>query len=508
MQNYLIKNISLVNEGKTRVADLLIQNGRIEKIADQISPAFAVTEINGEGKYLLPGVIDDQVHFREPGLTHKATIYTEARAAVAGGVTSFMEMPNTLPPAFTQELLEQKYAIGARSSLANYSFYMGTSNDNAEEALRTNDKKKDVCGIKIFMGSSTGNLLVDNYLTLDRLFRDSEVLIATHCEDEKIIRQNLERIKKENRELTAADHPLIRDEEACFESSLTAIQFAKKYGSRLHVFHLSTEKEMQLFSNLLPLEEKRITTEVCVHHLHFSSDDYATLGNRIKCNPAIKAPHNREALWKALLDDRLDLIATDHAPHTLEEKGLVRNADGSLSPIGGDGAHAGSGRSGGGSGAHAAGGSAYERAHAGLPLVQHSLLLMLHYVKEGRISLEKVVEKMSHAVATCFRIEERGYIREGYFADLVIVDMGQPSTVLGPSGGHPSAAVRVHRSTAEEQGLPQARPGNILYKCGWSPLEGFNFPASVTHTFVNGHLVYGKEGFDESQWGRRLSFTP
>lgn len=445
MRNYLIKNISIVNEGKVITADLLLQNGRIEKIAANIQPSGAVTEINGEGKYLLPGVIDDQVHFREPGLTHKASIYTEAKAAVAGGVTSFMEMPNTIPPVFTQELLEQKYAIGARSSLANYSFYMGTSNDNADEALRTNEKKKDVCGIKIFMGASTGNLLVDNYLTLDKLFRESEVLIATHCEDEKIIRQNLERIQNENRQLVAADHPLIRDEEACFESSLAAIQFAKKYDTRLHVFHLSTEKEMQLFSNLLPPEEKRITAEVCVHHLHFTSDDYAVLGNRIKCNPAIKAPFNREALWKALLDDRLDLIATDHAPHTWEEK-------------------AGS----------------YEKAHAGLPLVQHSLLLMLHYVKEGRISLEKVVEKMSHAVAKCFRIEQRGYIREGYFADLVIVDMNHPSTV------------------SKE---------NILYKCGWSPLEGFTFPATVTHTFVNGHLVYGNGGFDESQWGRRLSFN-
>jgi dihydroorotase len=409
-----------------------------------LGAAFAVTEINGEGKHLLPGVIDDQVHFREPGLTHKATIYTEAKAAVAGGVTSFMEMPNTIPPAFTQELLEDKYAIAARSSLANYSFYMGTSNDNAEEALRTNDKKRDVCGIKIFMGSSTGNLLVDNYLTLDRLFRDSEVLIATHCEDEKIIRQNLERLRLEGRELVAADHPRIRDVEACFESSLTAIQFAKRHNSRLHVFHLSTEKEMQLFTNLLPQQEKRITAEVCVHHLHFTADDYARLGNKIKCNPAIKAPRNREALWEALLDDRLDLIATDHAPHTLEEKS-----------------------------------GSYEKAHAGLPLVQHSLLLMLHYVREGRITLEKVVEKMSHAVAVCFQIAERGYLREGYFADLVLVDLERPSSV---------------------------NRENILYKCGWSPLEGFRFPATVTHTFVNGHLVYGNGVFDESQWGRRLQF--
>lgn len=444
MKNYLIKNISIVNEGKIVSTDLLIKDGRIEKIASGIQPDFAVTEINGEGKFLLPGVIDDQVHFREPGLTHKATIYSEAKAGLAGGVTSFMEMPNTLPPAFTQALLEDKFAIGARSSLANYSFYMGTSNDNADEALRTNERKKDICGIKIFMGASTGNLLVDNHLTLDKLFRESEVLIATHCEDEKIIRRNLERLKAENRELTAADHPVIRDEEACFESSLTAIQFAKKYGSRLHIFHLTTEREMQLFSNFLPLEEKRITAEVCVHHLHFTSDDYARLGNRIKCNPAIKAPHNREALWKALLDDRLDLIATDHAPHTMEEKE-----------------------------------GPYEKAHAGLPLIQHALPLMLHYVKEGRITLERVVEKMSHAVATCFRIEKRGYIREGYFADLVIVDMQASLTV---------------------------RKENILYKCGWSPLEEFHFPASVTHTFVNGHLVYGNGGFDESQWGKRLRF--
>jgi dihydroorotase len=444
MRNYLIRNAYIVNEGRISTGDLLVKNGRIEKIGSNLQPAFAVTEINGDGKFLLPGVIDDQVHFREPGLTHKATIYTEAKAAVAGGVTSFMEMPNTIPPAFTQELLEDKYAIGARSSLANYSFYMGTSNDNAEEALRTNEKRRDVCGIKIFMGSSTGNLLVDNYLTLDRLFRECEVLIATHCEDEKIIRQNLERLKQEGRELVAADHPLIRNAEACFESSLTAIQFAKRHHSRLHVFHLSTEKEMQLFTNLLPQQEKRITAEVCVHHLHFTADDYARLGNKIKCNPAIKAPHNREALWTALLDDRLDLIATDHAPHTLEEKS-----------------------------------GSYEKAHAGLPLVQHSLLLMLHYVQEGRISLEKVVEKMSHAVAVCFQIAERGYIREGYFADLVLVDLNQPSTV---------------------------EPGNILYKCGWSPLEGFRFPATVTHTFVNGHLVYGNGVFDESQWGQRLRF--
>jgi dihydroorotase len=445
MQNYLIKNISIVNEGRTTASDILIKNNRIDKIASAIQTTAGVSEINGEGKYLLPGVIDDQVHFREPGLTHKATIYTESKAAVAGGITSFMEMPNTIPPAFTQGLLEQKYAIASNTSLANYSFYMGTSNTNTDEVLKTNDKKKDVCGIKIFMGSSTGNLLVDNFLTLDRLFRESEVLIATHCEEEKIIKRNLEQLKKEKSELTAADHPAIRSAEACFESSLTAVQFAKKYNSRLHVLHISTERELQLFTNLLPLTDKRITAEVCVHHLHFTSDDYAQMGNLIKCNPAIKAPANREALWKALLDDRLDVIATDHAPHTREEKN-----------------------------------GSYEKAYAGLPLVQHPLLLMLHYVRQGRIPLERVVDKMSHAVATCFNLADRGFIREGYFADLVIADLNRSTTVT---------------------------KDNILYKCGWSPLEGFRFPAAITHTFVNGHLVYGNGGFDESQWGQRLSFN-
>ncbi len=461
MNNYLIKNISVVNEGSTSVSDVLIRNGRIARIGNSLKTDFLVTEIDGEGLHLLPGCIDDQVHFREPGLTHKAHIQSEARAGVAGGVTSFMEMPNTIPPAFTQTLLEEKYAIGARTSLANYSFYMGTSNGNAEEALRTNEKKKSVCGLKIFMGSSTGNLLVDNYLTLDRLFAGSELLIATHCEDEKIIHENLDRYAREGRVPVAADHPLIRSADACFESSLTAVQFAKKYGSRLHVFHLTTENEMQLFTNMIPLAEKRITSEVCVHHLHFTADDYANLGNQIKCNPAIKAPAHREALWNALLDDRLDVIATDHAPHTLAEKGFARHADGSLRPVIGSGGD-------------------YSNAHAGLPLVQHSLLLMLHYVKEGRISIEKVVEKMSHAVATCFQIADRGFIREGYYADLVMVDLNRPQ---------------------------QVTPSNILFQCGWSPLEGFRFPASVINTFVNGHLVYGKDGFDESQKGQRLAFN-
>lgn len=460
MQNYLIKNISIVNEGRISNSDLLIRNDRIEKIAGNISTDTSAIEINGEGLHLLPGCIDDQVHFREPGLTHKATIYTESRAAVAGGITSFMEMPNTIPPAFTQDLLEEKYAIAKKTSLANYSFYMGTSNDNTEEVFRTNEKKNDICGIKIFMGSSTGNLLVDNYLTLDKLFAGTEVLIATHCESEKIIRENLQLFQSEKRTLTAADHPLIRSVDACFESSLTAVQFAKKHGSRLHIFHLSTEKELSLFTNMIPLSEKRITAEVCVHHLHFSSDDYARLGNQIKCNPAIKSPDNRDALWKALLDDRLDLIATDHAPHTLTEKGFFRNEDDNLQPMKGDA-------------------GTYLKAHAGLPLVQHSLQMMLSYVEQGKISLEKLVEKMSHAVAVCFQIPDRGYIREGYFADLVMIDTNRSSDV---------------------------HPRNILYKCGWSPLEGRVFPASVINTFVNGHLVYGNGQFDESQMGRRLRF--
>src|SRR5688572_12889596 len=401
MQIYLIKNIHVVNEGSIRVSDVLIKNGRIEKIEPLIHSASAGTgvnaniiEIDGENKFLLPGAIDDQVHFREPGLTHKATIYTEAKAAVAGGVTSFMEMPNTIPPAFTLELLEEKYSIAAQDSLANYSFYIGTSNQNTEETLRVNERKNDVCGIKIFMGSSTGNLLVDNPLVLEKVFGESEMLIATHCEDEKTIRGNLEQLKSKKKDLTAKDHPVIRSEEACFESSFYAIQLAKKHNSRLHILHISTEKELQLFGNLLPLKEKRITAEVCVHHLHFTSDDYDRLGNKIKCNPAIKAPSNKEALWRALLDDRLDVVATDHAPHTLAEKN-----------------------------------EPYGKAHAGVPLVQHSLLMMLYYHKQGMISLEKIAEKMSHAVADCFQIKDRGYIREGYFADLVLIDMKHQTKV-------------------------------------------------------------------------------
>lgn len=445
MKQYIIKDACLINEGQRTYSDLLVKNGRIEKIASIIDTKGNSIEISGKNRFLIPGAIDDQVHFRQPGLTHKATIYTEAKAAVTGGITSFMEMPNTNPPAFTHALLEDKYEIGRQTSLANYSFFMGTSNTNLEEVLKTNEKKKEVCGVKIFMGSSTGNLLVDSPLMLDKVFAGSELLIATHCEDEKIIRDNLHTIKSQKETLVPSDHPLIRSEEACFESSFRAIQYAKKYNSRLHILHISTAKELQLFTNMIPLEDKRITAEVCVHHLHFTSDDYGRLGNLIKCNPAIKAPHNREALWEALLDDRLDIIATDHAPHTWEEK----QED-------------------------------YEHAHAGLPLVQHSLQLMLHYVKEGKISMEKLVEKMSHAVAKCFQIRERGFIREGYHADLVLVDMNHPTTV------------------AKE---------NILYKCAWSPLEGFVLPACVTHTFINGHLVYGNGVFDESQMGMRMQFN-
>ena len=320
MSNYLIKNTTIVNEGNRIETDLLIKDGRIEKIADNIETKFLVQEIDGEGQFLLPGAIDDQVHFREPGLTHKANIYTEAKAAVAGGVTSFMEMPNTNPPAFTQELLEAKYQIAASNSLANYSFFMGTSQDNVEEILKTNAKKNDVCGVKIFMGSSTGNLLVDNPIVLERVFEGTELLIATHCEEESVIKRNIEKLSltKPNFEIT--DHPIIRDVDACFESSFKAIQLAKKFDTRLHILHISTEKELQLFSNLKPLAEKRITAEVCVHHLHFTADDYAAKGNLIKCNPAIKAAENRSALWEGLLNDQLDIIVTDHAPHTWEEK--------------------------------------------------------------------------------------------------------------------------------------------------------------------------------------------
>ena len=453
MQNYLIKHISVVNENNIFEKDVYIKNGRIERIGDALNIKEKVTEIDGEGKHLFPGAIDDQVHFREPGLTHKANIYTESRAAVAGGVTSFMEMPNTIPNALTEDLLEDKYAIAKHTSLANYSFFMGVSNTNADEVLRMNKRKNDVCGVKIFMGSSTGNMLVDSEPALHKIFSESELLIATHCEDEKIIKENYKNLKSIKPILSPSDHPIIRDENACYASSSFAVSLAQKYNSRLHILHITTAKELELFTNDIPLKEKRITAEVCVHHLHFTSDDYERLGYLIKCNPAIKESKNKEALWKGLLDNLLDVIATDHAPHTMEEK---------LPP--------------------------YEHAHSGLPLVQHPLLMMLHYYKKGKISLEKIAEKMSHAVADCFKIKDRGYIREGYFADLVVVDLDKKTTV-----------------TKE----------NILYKCGWSPLIGFTFPAEITYTFVNGNCVYGRlddkvgqgnTSFNESIKGERMNF--
>jgi dihydroorotase len=444
MQKYLFKDILVVNDGKIECKDVLVQGERIEKIENNIAERGNAIEIDGQNKHLFPGLIDDQVHFREPGLIHKATIATESAAAVAGGVTSFMEMPNTIPNALTIDLLEDKYNIAAHNSVANYSFFMGVSNDNAAEALRVNNYKNGICGLKIFMGSSTGNMLVNNHTTLDKIFSESEVLIATHCEDERIIRQQYEKIKLAKPNLDPNDHPLIRNEEACYESSVTAIQFAKKYNSRLHILHISTERELQLFGNMLPLKDKRITAEVCVHHLHFTAKDYERLGYKIKCNPAIKAAYNKDALWEALLDDRLDLIATDHAPHLLSEKEPP-----------------------------------YEHAHAGLPLVQHGLQLMLHYYKEGKISLEKIVEKTSHAVADCFQIKERGYIREGYFADLVMVDLKKEYTVSNK---------------------------NILYKCGWSPLEGIHFNATIEKTMVSGHMVYENGVVNASHVGKRMEF--
>ncbi|QDK83157.1 dihydroorotase [Spirosoma sp. KCTC 42546] len=444
MSKLLIRNARLVNEGHIVETDVLIENGFISQIKSGLSDRTVNRIIDATGQYLLPGVIDDQVHFREPGLTHKATIKSEARAAVAGGVTSFMEMPNTVPNALTQDLLADKYAIAAQTSLANYSFFMGASNDNLDEVLRTDPKT--VCGIKVFMGSSTGNMLVDNEQVLDSLFRQSPMLIATHCEDEATIRANTERYKAEYGDYATADlHPLIRNEEACLKSSSMAVELARRHNARLHILHISTADELVLFDNTIPLTEKRITAEVCVHHLWFDSRDYATLGNLIKCNPAIKAPHHKEALLAALLDDRLDIIATDHAPHTWEEKQQP-----------------------------------YWQSPSGLPLVQHPLLLMLDFVTQGKLPIETVVRKMSHAPADCFQIDRRGYVREGYWADLVLVDMNQPSTVTKQ---------------------------NVLYQCGWSPLEGHTFGATVTHSIVSGKLVYENGQFLTDQPGERLLFT-
>lgn len=444
MTNYVLKNAQIVNEGQIIASDLRIENGRIAKIAADINPAPGDVVVDLSGKHVFPGMIDDQVHFREPGLTHKATIASEARAAVAGGVTSFMEMPNTVPNALTQELLADKYAIAAAGSLANYSFFMGAGNDNLEEVLKTNPR--DVCGIKIFMGSSTGNMLVDNTQTLEKLFSSCEMLIATHCEDEPTVRARTELFKEKYPEdAPAYIHPLVRNEEACYLSSSMAVDLAKKNNTRLHILHISTEEELALFETGKAVKDKKITAEVCVHHLWFDAAQYDTLGNQIKCNPAIKDARHKTALRKALVTGELDIIATDHAPHTWEEKS-----------------------------------QGFWKAPSGLPLVQHPLLLMIDLAKEGHISLELIAEKTAHAVADCFQIEERGYIREGYWADLAIVDLNKPVTV------------------SKE---------NILYQCGWSPLEGHTLSASVEHTFVSGHLAYSQGSFDESRTGKRLLFN-
>lgn len=442
MKTYIIKNARIVNEGEIVDGDVLIQDGRIKKITTDISFPSAII-LDATGKHLFPGVIDDQVHFREPGLTHKGDLYTEPKAAVAGGTTSFMEMPNTIPNTLTQDLLEEKYTIASKKSLANFSFYMGASNDNMEDVLKTN--AENVCGVKIFMGASTGNMLVDNKKILETIFSNSPMLIATHCEDEKTIRRNIEIYRKEYGEnVPMKFHPLIRSEEACYKSSSLAVSLAKKYNTRLHILHISTAKELDLFSNNLPLKEKRITAEVCIHHLWFDDSYYEQLDTLIKWNPAIKTKHDKEELLKAVLDDRIDVIATDHAPHTLDEKQQT-----------------------------------YFKAPSGGPLVQHSLVTMLEFYHQKKISLEKIAEKMSHAVADCFRVKERGYIREGYWADLVLVDLKRSWKV---------------------------KQRNVLSKCGWSPFEEMVFKSSVTHTFVNGHLVYFNGEFDETEKGKRILF--
>lgn len=438
----LIVNAKIVNEGKVVESDVLVRNERIERIGAHLTVKDARI-IDANGKFLFPGVIDDQVHFREPGLTHKATIYSESRAAVAGGVTSFMEMPNTLPPTFTQELLEQKYTIASRDSLANYSFYIGASNDNLEEVLKTDLTK--VCGLKIFMGSSTGNLLVDDPKVLEGFFSKFPGLITTHCEDEPTIRKNSEEFRKKFGENVPIEcHPLIRSEEGCYKSSSFAVGMAKKHGTRLHILHISTDKEAHLFDNTIPLEKKKITSEACIHHLWFNDSDYARLGTRIKWNPAIKTKQDQKAILTAVLDNHIDVIATDHAPHTWEEKQ-----------------------------------NTYFKVPSGGPLVQHSLVAMLEFYLQSKISLEKIAEKMCHNPSILFRIKDRGFIREGYFADLVIVDLKSPWKV---------------------------EKKNILAKCGWSPFYGVQFSSTVTHSFVSGQLAYENGKINESGGGQRLSF--
>ncbi|WP_313270334.1 dihydroorotase [Epilithonimonas vandammei] len=438
----LIKNSQIVNEGKIIQSDILIENDLISKIEPHISED-ADQIIDASGKYLLPGIIDDQVHFREPGLTHKGDIESESRSAIAGGTTSFIEQPNTVPNAVTQELLADKYELARQKSFANYGFMMGGTNDNLEEVLKTNPR--NVPGIKLFLGSSTGNMLVDNPETLENIFSNTKMLIAVHCEDEATIRANTQKYLDEyGEDIPVKFHHLIRSEEACYKSSSKAIELAKKTGARLHVFHLSTAIETGLFRNDIPLKDKKITAEVCVHHLTFTNEDYDTKGGLIKWNPAVKTQKDKDGLWEALLDDRIDVIATDHAPHTWEEKQNV-----------------------------------YSKCPSGAPLVQHSLVVMLENFKNGKISLERIVEKMAHNPAILFRIEKRGFIREGYKADLVLVDLNQNWTV---------------------------KKENILYKCGWSPLEGTEFHSKVTHTFVNGKLVYEDGKITQEKFGERLLF--
>ena len=442
--NTLIRNATLVNEGDSVVRDILIEGEVIKEISENIDdfPVNTVV-IDARNKYLIPGIIDDQVHFREPGLTHKADISSESRAAVAGGITSFIEMPNTVPQATTQKLLEDKFKIAAKNSVANYSFMMGGTNDNLEELLKTDPK--NVAAIKLFLGSSTGNMLVDDEEVLEKIFSSTNLLIAVHCEDEMTIKNNLDKQKSiYSDDIPIELHPVIRSAEACYKSSSKAIKLAKKTGARLHVFHLSTAIETDLFTNKIPLEEKQITAEVCVHHLWFDDRDYKEKGTLIKWNPAVKSENDKEGLWKALLDDRIDVIATDHAPHTFEEKSQV-----------------------------------YTKAPSGGPLVQHALLAMLQSVKNGRISIEKMVEKMFHNPALLFKVHKRGFIREGFYADMVLIDKNQSQTV-------------------EKE--------NILYKCGWSPFEGTSFDHTITHTFVNGHLIYNNGNFNSDYKGKRLTF--
>jgi dihydroorotase len=444
MKSTLILNAKVVNEGKVFESDVLIRGQRIEKIGKDLQSTKADEVIDASGKYLLPGAIDDQVHFREPGLTHKGNIFSESRAAVAGGVTSFMEMPNTSPPTFTQELLEQKYQLASKNALANYSFFIGASNDNLDEVLKTDIKK--ICGLKIFMGSSTGNLLVDNEKTLEGFFSKFPALIATHCEHEPTIRKNTEDWRnKFGDDVPIHEHMNIRSEEACYRSSSFAVNLAKKHGTKLHILHISTAKEISLFDNSIPLEQKRITAEACVHHLWFNDSDYERLGTRIKWNPAIKTAKDQQAIFNGLLDNHIDVIATDHAPHTLEEKD-----------------------------------NSYFRAPSGGPLVQHSLVAMLEFYHRRRISLEKIVEKMSHSPAILFQIEGRGYVREGYFADLVLVDLNTSWTV---------------------------NRENILAHCGWSPFEGQAFSSSVEKTWISGRLAYSNGKIIEGDSGMRLAFS-